>query len=313
MTETLHADPATTAHSKAFEDAYQAASVARRTLYSRAVAYAAHLVRTHLPEAAALTVDTEGKDLHEVLDAKGNTLWHAPSAAGHGLPDNITGEVDGLLGYAISFGSLAGAAGWKIAQQGLPFRTIRLPEVPAAPKAASHRVPAVRRTARSFIPTPEGLAEVQAELAPGENAFTVAGLAPEYARETRDRIRAAITNAGYRIPDGALTVTASGLLVTPAAATDLTLAVTVLAAVGAIDGKVLLEKVAVVGELGLDGRVRPVADINEAVRIAYASGYHAVVVANADLGNVDVAGIGVHGAENLRQALALLDAIASKK
>ncbi|MET8746864.1 magnesium chelatase domain-containing protein [Streptomyces sp. NPDC004728] len=306
MTETPHTEPATAAHSKAFEDAYQAASVARRTLYSRAVAYVAHLVRTHLPEAAALTIDAEGEELHEVLDTKGNALWHAPSAAGHGLPDGVTDEVNDLLGDVIPFGNLAGAASWKAAPQGLPFRTIRLPE-PPAPE------PAVRPAARSFFPTLEGLAEVHAEWSPGKNAFTVTGLAPERTRETCDRIRAGITNAGYKLPGGALTVAASGPLLTPAAATDLVLAVTVLAAAGAIDGNALLEKVALVGELGLDGQVRPVADINGAVRIAYASGYHAAVVAEADLGNIDVAGIGVHGAANLRQVLTVLDAIASRK
>ncbi|MFF4179689.1 magnesium chelatase domain-containing protein [Streptomyces sp. NPDC001750] len=312
MTETLHTDPATAAHSKAFEDAYQAASVARRTLYSHAVAYAAHLVRTHLPEAAALTVRVQGKELHEVLDANGNTLWHAPSAAGHGLSDGIADEVDGLLSDAISFGSLAGAAGWRIAPQGLPFRTVRLPE-PPEPEATSHEALAVTQTARSSFPTLEGLVEVHAELAPGENTFTLTGPNLEYVRETRDRIRAAVINAGYRLPDGALTVTADGPPVTPAAAIDLPLAVTVLAAVGAISGKALPEKVALIGELGLDGRVRPVGDINEAIRTAYANGYHTAVVSEPDLDNVDVAGIGIYGAKDLRQVLALLKAIASKK
>ncbi|MEU0627752.1 magnesium chelatase domain-containing protein [Streptomyces sp. NPDC005989] len=311
MTETPHTEPTTAAHSKAFEDAYQAARDARRTLYSRAVAYAAHLVRTHLPEAAALTVDTEGKELHEVLDANGNALWHAPSSAGHGLPDGITDEVNDLLDDVIPFGSLSGAAGWKAAPQGMPFRTIRLPK-PSAPEAADRRALTARLAARSFFPTPECLAEVHAEWSPGENAFTITGLAPERTRETRDRIRAGITNAGYKLPDGALTVAASGLLATPAAATDLALAVTILAVAGAIDEKAL-EKVALIGELGLDGQVRPIADVNEAVRIAYASGYRAAVVAEADLGNIDVAGIGVHGAANLRQALTVLDALASKK
>ncbi|WP_330435861.1 hypothetical protein OIC43_37190 [Streptomyces sp. NBC_00825] len=311
MTETPHTEPTAAAHSKAFEDAYQAASVARRTLYSRAVAYAAHLVRTHLPEAAALTVNTEEKELYEVLDAKGNTLWHAPSAAGHGLPDNITDEVDGLLSDAIPFGSLAGAAGWKKAPQGLPFRTIHLPE-PPAPEAANHWALAARQTARSFFPTPDGPVEVHAELTPGENAFTLTGPNLKYSRETRDRIRAAINNAGYKLPDGALTVTASGPFVTPVTASDLALAVTALAAVFAFAEKAL-ENVAFIGELGLDGRVRPIADINEAVRTAYANGYRAVVVAESDLGNVDVAGIGIYGAEGLRQAVVLLGVIPSKK
>lgn len=153
---------------------------------------------------------------------------------------------------------------------------------------------------------------MHAELTPGENAFTLTGPNLKYSRETRDRIRAAINNAGYKLPDGALTVTASGPFVTPVTASDLALAVTALAAVFAFAEKAL-ENVAFIGELGLDGRVRPIADINEAVRTAYANGYRAVVVAESDLGNVDVAGIGIYGAEGLRQAVVLLGVIPSKK
>ncbi|MFE3146587.1 magnesium chelatase domain-containing protein [Streptomyces sp. NPDC059218] len=312
MTETLHTEPATAAASRAFEDAYTAARTARSTLYAYAIEYVARLIHPHLPEAATLIVDFEDVGLYEVQDFNGNALWHAPSAAGHHLPDGIVDEISHILADVSPFGSLSGAAGWKEAPQGLPFRTIRLPE-PLTPELVGHWAVAVRPAARSFFPTLEGLTEVHAELSPGQNAFKVTGLAPECTREARDRIRAAITNAGYRLPDGALTVTVDGPLITPAVAADLVLAVTVLAAAGAIDGNALLEKVALIGELGLDGQVRPVADINEAVRIAYASGYHAAVVAEADLGNIDVAGIGVHGAANLRQALTVLDALASKK
>ncbi|WP_406321821.1 hypothetical protein [Streptomyces sp. NBC_00519] len=225
MADTLHTDLETAVHSKALEDAYQAASVARRTLYSRAVAYAAHLVRTHLPEAATLTVDTDEIELHEVADAKGNVLWHAPTAAGHGLPGSITDEVKGILSDTTPFGSLAGAAGWKAAPQGLPFRMIRLPEAPGQ-QAADHSELATRQSATSYFPTPEGPAKVHAEFTPGKYTFKATGPNPKYVRETTDRIRAGIVNSGIQWALGELAVTAHWTVVRGGSAADLALACT---------------------------------------------------------------------------------------
>ncbi|MFJ7489701.1 magnesium chelatase domain-containing protein [Streptomyces sp. NPDC097727] len=307
MTETLHTDPAMAAHSKAFEDAYQAARVARRTLYSRAVAYAAALVRTQLPEAATLTIDAEERELHEVLDAKGNTLWHAPSSAGHGLTDDITDEANCLLSDTIPFGSLAGAARWKAAPQGLPFRTIALPEA-LAPRAADHSALAVRQSAsqgRAMVrASEESAAVVHATIGPGLDSFAIDGVSHE--RETRDRIRAAIVNGGYAWPTGRVTVTVESVAARPLGSMhDLAIACAILGAAGHY-GPNALTNVAFIGELGLDGRVRPVPDVNEAARSAIASGCTIAFIADDDLSTIDVAGIGIYYVENLHQAVAAL-------
>lgn len=310
MTETLHTDPETAAHSKAFEDAYQAASVTRRTLYSRAVAYAAHLVRTHLPQAASLTVDTEETELHEVLDAQGNTLWHAPSSAGHGLPDGIADDVKGILSDAMPFGSLADAAGWQAAPQGLPFRAIRLPEAPQW--AVDHWPLAVRQAAsqgRAMVrASGESAAVIHATVGPGLDSFSIDGVSHE--RETLDRIRAAIINGGYDWPTGRVTVTVESVVARPLGSMhDLAIACAILGAAGHY-GPNAMANVAFIGELGLDGRVRSVPDVNEAARSAIASGCTIAFIPDDDLSTVDVAGIGIYGVENLSQTVAALQGFA---
>ncbi|WP_019061720.1 magnesium chelatase domain-containing protein [Streptomyces prunicolor] len=293
MADTLHTDLETAVHSKAFEDAYQAASVARRTLYSRAVAYVAHLVRTHLPEAATLTFDTGEVELHEVADAKGKVLWHAPTAAGHGLPDSITDEVKGTLGDVIPFGNLAGAAGWKAAPQGRPLRTIRLPKTP--PKTAS-----------SYFPTQEGPAKVQAEFTPGVHAMRITGPNPKYALETRDRIRAAIVNSGIQWPLGDMTVTACWTAARGGSAADLALACTALAASGHVPAG-SVRGVVMIGQLGLDGRVLPVNDFDGLMQAAIDAGDLKFIVAEAQLAQAaKFPDIAVEGARDLNAALAFL-------
>jgi hypothetical protein len=310
MADTLHTDLETAVHSKAFEDAFQAASVARRTLYSRAVAYAAHLVRKELPEAVTLTVDTDEKELHEVADAKGNVLWHAPTSAGHGLPDSLTDEVKGILYDTTPFGSLAGAAGWKAAPQGEPFRTIRLPEA-STPEAADHSALAVRQTATSYFPTPEGPAEVHAEFRPGEHAFSVTGPNPKYVRETRDRIRAGIVNSGIQWPLGDLAVTAHWTVVRGGSAADLALACTALAASGHIPAAAV-GGVAMIGQLGLDGRVMAVRDFDTLLIAAIAAGDRKFLVAEEQLAEASkFPDIAVEGVRDLNTALAFLTKMAA--
>ncbi|MDQ0962007.1 hypothetical protein QFZ66_005885 [Streptomyces sp. B4I13] len=306
MTGTLHTDLETAVHSKAMEDAYQAASVARRTLYSRAVAYAAHLVRQELPDAATLTVDTEGVELHEVADAEGGILWHAPTSAGHGLTDSVTDEVRGILSDVMPFGSLAGAAGWPTAPQGEPFRTIRLPEAPE--DTADPSAPDMRQTAsqgRAMVrAADEAAAVIHVTIGPGPDSFSIDGVS--HNRETKDRIRAAILNGGYSWPTGRVTVTVETVTARHLGSThDLAIACAILCAARHYSPNVLTN-VAFIGELGLDGRARPVPDVNAAARSAIANGCTVALIPDANMSDFDVAGIGIYGVENLHQAVLTL-------
>jgi magnesium chelatase family protein len=112
--------------------------------------------------------------------------------------------------------------------------------------------------ARTF--TLEGLESrevmVEVDIRPGLPAFTIVGLADAAVREARDRVRAAILNSGYRFPARRITASmAPGELRKIGAGLDLALACAVLAASGQIPREGL-ERLALYGELGLDGEVR---------------------------------------------------------
>ncbi|HXP37454.1 MAG TPA: magnesium chelatase domain-containing protein, partial [Solirubrobacteraceae bacterium] len=98
---------------------------------------------------------------------------------------------------------------------------------------------------------------VEVDVRRGLPAFTVVGLADAAVREARERVRAAILNSGYEFPARRITANlAPGDVPKAGAALDLALACAVLAASGQIAGE-RLERVALLGELALDGRVRP--------------------------------------------------------
>ncbi|MGC5004806.1 hypothetical protein [Streptomyces sp. DT203] len=113
-TSSLATDPVTAAFSAMFEDAYGQAKQTRRAALAAAAAYAAHLIRPHLPTAAALTVDVTNGGLRAVLDTDRKTLWYAP-ACPVGLDDATVEEVEGLMRDALEFGAdekLLEEAGW---------------------------------------------------------------------------------------------------------------------------------------------------------------------------------------------------------
>jgi magnesium chelatase family protein len=151
------------------------------------------------------------------------------------------------------------------------------------------------------------LVEVEADLANGLPGLTLVGLPDAALREARDRIRAAIVNSGESWPQRRITV---GLM--PASlpkrgsSFDLAVAVSVVAATGAVPAPALTGRV-LLGELGLDGRVRPVAGVLPAVLAASRLGFEAVVVpaANAEEAGL-VPGVDVYSARSLAGVLRLL-------
>ncbi|MGJ3558908.1 hypothetical protein ACR6C2_07980 [Streptomyces sp. INA 01156] len=68
----------TAALSHATEVARQRTTEARQCFHLVTLDYAARLIREALPDAAAITVDTEGGELHEVRDGDGKALYRAP-------------------------------------------------------------------------------------------------------------------------------------------------------------------------------------------------------------------------------------------
>lgn len=152
-----------------------------------------------------------------------------------------------------------------------------------------------RTTAVSLVGLAGHLIEVEAHLAPSVPGFTLVGLPDASLSESRDRVRAAMTSSGLGWPQRRITVNLSPASLPKAgAAFDLAIAVATLAGAGLVDPAGVAAAVHL-GELGLDGRVRPVRGILPAVAAAVAAGHPRVVV---PVGNADEARL-VPGAEVL--------------
>ena len=105
------------------------------------------------------------------------------------------------------------------------------------------------------------LVRVEVDVAPGLPAFTTVGLPDSAVRESRERVRTAIRNAGFPFPSDRITVNlAPADLRKEGASFDLPIALGVLAATGAIKSD-HIGPFAVVGELALDGQIQAVRGV----------------------------------------------------
>jgi magnesium chelatase family protein len=124
------------------------------------------------------------------------------------------------------------------------------------------------------------LVEVEAHLSSGLPGMSIVGLADTAVGEARDRVRAAVLNSGARWPQARITVGLSpASLHKRGSGLDLAIASAILAADGQIPAEPL-EDVILFGELGLDGRVRPVRGAVVAAVAGVRSGRSRIVVAH---------------------------------
>jgi magnesium chelatase family protein len=146
------------------------------------------------------------------------------------------------------------------------------------------------------------IVEIEADITSGLPGVHLVGLPDAALQESRDRVRAAITNCGNSWPMARLTLALSpATLPKMGSVYDLALAAAVLSAHGKKDWA-RLEKTVLLGELALDGRVRPVKGVLPAVLAAKREGWPAVVVPVDNLAEASlVDGIDVWGARTLGQ------------
>jgi magnesium chelatase family protein len=100
--------------------------------------------------------------------------------------------------------------------------------------------------------------EVEVRITSHLPRIDIVGLPEAAVRESAARVRGAISAIGHEFPKGHVTVNLAPASVRKSGAgLDLTIAIGILAAAGAVDGAVL-PGTGLVGELALDGRLRPV-------------------------------------------------------
>jgi len=155
------------------------------------------------------------------------------------------------------------------------------------------------------------LVRVEVDVVSGLPQYATVGLPDSAVRESRQRVRSAIMNAGFAYPNDRITVNLSPAdLRKEGASFDLPIALGILAATGSIrhDG---LGRFAVVGELALDGQIQPVRGALAVGLACRRRGIATLLVPPdnaAEAAAVD--GVRVLAAATLRDAVALLNGAA---
>lgn len=145
------------------------------------------------------------------------------------------------------------------------------------------------------------LVEVEAHLSSGLPGMSIVGLADTAVTEARDRVRAAILNSGARWPQSRITVGLSpASMHKRGSGLDLAIASAILAADGQLPAEPLADAV-LFGELGLDGRVRPVRGAVAVALAVVRGGASRVVVSSRSTAQAAVVpGVSAVGVGSLR-------------
>lgn len=147
------------------------------------------------------------------------------------------------------------------------------------------------------------IVEVEASASATVPGMAIVGLPDKSLGEAAHRIKSATANSGCELPGGKITINLSpASLPKQGSAFDLAMAIACLA-VGGLVRRESAERVVHLGELGLDGRLRPLNGVLPAVLAVARAGYDAVMVPTANVEEAKlVPGLTVIGATSLRDA-----------
>ncbi|MFT8395842.1 YifB family Mg chelatase-like AAA ATPase [Propionibacterium sp.] len=149
--------------------------------------------------------------------------------------------------------------------------------------------------------------EVEAAIGNGVPRTVLVGLPDTALYEARDRCKAAISGAGLQWPDRMLTINLTPADLPKAGSHyDLAIAAAVLVIAKVVPASIA-ERAVLMGELGLDGRVRPVRGLLPALLAARGHGFETAVVPAAQMGEADlVEGMTVWGVADLAELVEVL-------
>lgn len=152
------------------------------------------------------------------------------------------------------------------------------------------------------------IVNVEADISDGLPLFHLVGFLSSEVKEAKDRVRISIKNAGYLLPVKKITVNLSpGDLRKEGTAFDLPIAISILTAFGYLTQQEL-KKTLLAGELGLDGKVKPINGILPMVCAAKEKGLKRCIIPYENVREgAAVAGILVIGVANLKDAVEYLN------
>ena len=164
-------------------------------------------------------------------------------------------------------------------------------------------MPVARTRSVALLGLTGSIVEVEADLSSQLPGFVIIGLPDAALGEARERVRSAAVNAGCPLPQRKLTVNLSpAALPKHGSGFDLAIALACLAASGEVSIE-SVDRVVHLGELGLDGRLRPIDGILPAVLAAARAGHDTVMVPEANAAEAAlVPGVEVIGVATLLEA-----------
>ncbi len=131
---------------------------------------------------------------------------------------------------------------------------------------------------------------VEVDIGAGLPSFTIVGLPDAAVRESRERVRSALVNSGFRYPQHRITANlAPADLRKAGPGFDLAIAAAVLVASGQLP-RTVLDRYALAGELALDGAIRPVPGALAMAEGARGWGMSGVAVAPGDAAQAALVG-----------------------
>ncbi len=120
--------------------------------------------------------------------------------------------------------------------------------------------------------------EVEVDIANGLPTFTTVGLPETSVKESKERVKAAIKNSGYTFPDDRITVNlAPADRKKEGTGFDLPIALGILCATGIVSQDIISGYI-ILGELSLDGRIKPVKGSLPMALSAKEAGYSGIIV-----------------------------------
>jgi len=166
----------------------------------------------------------------------------------------------------------------------------------------------VRTASAALLGIEAYLVDVEVDISTGIPGYITVGLPDAAVRESKERVRAALKNCGYEMPSRKLTINLA-----PAdrrkegSAFDLPISLGLLAFLGAVPVEKLQDYL-FIGELAMDGRLKPVRGILPAALLAQRKGCRAIVIPKENEREAALVGsLEIFGFENLVQVVRMLN------
>ncbi|MDD3501024.1 MAG: magnesium chelatase domain-containing protein, partial [Candidatus Cloacimonetes bacterium] len=149
---------------------------------------------------------------------------------------------------------------------------------------------------------------IECDVKHGAMMFLMVGLPSNSVKESKDRVEAAIINASFNFPMKKYVVNlAPADLKKDDVGLDLPIAIAVLAATKQVKS-MKLEKLAIAGELSLDGEVRPIRGVLPMALAAKKDGMEGIIVPKENAYEAAmIEGLSVYPVEDLRQTVEFLE------